>query len=76
MIVIFGLGPEKSEIKLDTIEKHCTNCNNRRNWIKAKNTLWFSLFFIPVFPVKISYTHHCPICNNGYKLSRKDWESA
>lgn len=76
MFVIFGLGPTKTQTKVDYSTTGCFHCNNTRNWIKTKQTLWFSLFFIPLIPVNTTYTHVCPICSNGNKISRQEFEKA
>ena len=75
MFVIFGIGHEKSQHIHDNKTTHCFRCKNSGYWIKSKNTLWFSLFFIPVFPVRTSYSYNCPICNNGYIISKAEWEA-
>lgn len=74
MFVIFGVGHEKIEEKIDLSASNCSNCNNQRNWIRKKKTLWFSLFFIPLFPIRTSYSHQCPVCNYGYEISKQKWE--
>ncbi len=74
MFVIFCLGPTKSVTKIDYKTSHCFHCNNSTNWIKRKETLWFSLFFIPIFPVNNSYSHICSICNSGNKITKQEFE--
>ncbi|MBC8486084.1 MAG: zinc-ribbon domain-containing protein [Bacteroidetes bacterium] len=75
ILVIFGFGHRTNkENQLRSIS-HCYHCNNDGRWILSKTTSWFTLFFIPVFPYKTEYLTYCPICKNGYKISREDYEN-
>jgi hypothetical protein len=74
MFVIFGLGHRtKKEFKLPE-SKHCDHCNNTSQWKLGREANWFTLFFIPVFPVKIEYWTVCPICRKGHRLTYHQFE--
>lgn len=74
MFVIFGFGDKKSEQHQLQKMEHCYHCNNTSHWLITKTTEHFSLFFLPVFPYKSSYFHHCSICNHGNKISKDEFE--
>lgn len=50
----------------------CTNCNNVSNWQLVKLTLWFSLFFIPIIPIKSEYYEVCPICGGEVRITKEE----
>ena len=74
MFVIFGLGhrTKKEFLLLERIL--CPNCNNTKQWKMGREAHWFTLFFIPVFPVKIEYWMVCPVCRKGKRLSYHQFE--
>jgi hypothetical protein len=75
MFFIFGwnkpqvteYGPVQQEV--------CKNCKNTDIWQLRKVDLYFSLFFIPVFPHDTQRFYHCPICNQGVSPTREDFEN-
>lgn len=40
----------------------------------TRSMVWFTLFFIPVFPYSIKYFLSCPICKYGLILDREQIE--
>lgn len=73
MFVIFGLDDSKPEITVSQQQNHCFRCNNTSNWHIAKHQTSFSLFFLPIFPVKTRYYYLCPICNHGDEISSEEY---
>ena len=69
MFVIFGFDESKPEIVVSNQEKFCDRCFNTNYWVLTKHQSQFSVFFIPLFPVKSKYYFSCPICNNGEKIT-------
>lgn len=68
MFFIFGWNHSKVK-NLGPVEQHsCTHCNNVEYWQLDKISRFFTLFFIPLFPLDTDYWYHCPICNLGTKL--------
>ena len=37
-------------------------------------TSWFTLFFIPLIPLKSEYFISCPICEYGFKIDKHEKE--
>jgi hypothetical protein len=60
--IIFGWGYTTTKNYGSTIPIKCTNCNNEVYYQFIKRTEWFTLFFIPIFPLKINDYLLCPIC--------------
>lgn len=75
MIFIFGAGHRTHKTHELRNATHCFHCNNTSRWILSKTTLWFSLFFIPVIPLKTEYAEFCPVCKQGKRLSRVEYEN-
>ena len=73
MFVIFGLAGSKPEITVSTEYLNCPNCHNQRFWNLIHERTNFSLFFMPVFPIKNKYFKACPICNYGQELSKEKY---
>lgn len=74
MFVIFGFGYKKSDDHQVSKSEHCFHCNNTSQWIASKSREYFSLFFIPVFPYKTTYSYRCPICNRGRKITADEFD--
>ncbi len=74
MFVILGLSGNKPEVTKSTEFLHCPNCYNQRFWNLIRERSNFSLFFIPVFPVKDMYYLACPICNYGNQLTKTEYK--
>ncbi|MCB2219145.1 MAG: zinc ribbon domain-containing protein [Bacteroidetes bacterium] len=75
MLIIFGVGHKTYNNRSFRDATYCFHCHNTSRWLLSKITTWFSLFFIPVIPVKTAYGELCPICKQGKKLSRVEYES-
>lgn len=74
MFVILGLSGSKPQITKSTHFLHCPNCYNQRFWNLIHERTNFSLFFLPVFPVKDKYYLACPLCNNGETLTKEEYK--
>lgn len=74
MFVIFGFGDKRVKQHQLSSTEHCFHCNNNSHWVVSKTTEHFSLFFLPVFPYKTSYFHHCSICNHGRKITAEQFD--
>lgn len=75
MFFIFGFGHQKRKGYGTTGQINCPNCNNKVAWKLEKVSHWFTLFFLPVFPYKTNYVAYCPICHNGRKMPREEFEN-
>lgn len=74
MFIIFGLDNKKIEEKQSYNMEHCFHCNNTRHWLAAKSADHVSLFFIPLIPVKTTYSYRCPICNQGRMITKEEYD--
>ena len=50
----------------------CNNCQKTYKKRYVKNTVWAHLDYIPLFPVKKTYSVMCPICGDGISLKSKE----
>ena len=75
MFVIFGIGDKRVKQHQLSDTEHCFHCNNTSHWFISKTVHNFSLFFMPVFPYKTKYFHHCPICNHGREITEGQFEA-
>ena len=73
MFVIAGLSGSKPEITKSNEYILCPHCNNQRFWNLIHERTNFSLFFLPVFPVKDKYYLSCPVCNYGNSLTKNEY---
>lgn len=53
---------------------HCEHCGTDSKWQFVNLWTWFTLFFIPIFPVWKSKMLICPACNYGVKINKKNKE--
>lgn len=51
---------------------HCNNCNADTKWELRVLWTWFTLFFIPIFPIYVERALVCPICEYGIKVTKKN----
>ena len=73
-MIIFGT--KGRSIKMDSGEFHCPNCNTKRTYNKKYVQDWFTLYFIPTFPVGGKNNEHieCEECSNIYHLDVIDYK--
>jgi len=67
-MIIFGT--KGRSIKTDSGKFHCPNCNTPRTYHKKFVQDWFTLYFIPTFPVGSKKNEHieCEECSSIYHL--------
>ena len=73
-MIIFGT--KGRSIKMDSGEFHCPNCNDNRVYNKKYVQDWFTLYFIPTFPVGGKKNEHieCEECSSIYHLDVIDYK--
>ena len=73
-MIIFGT--KGRSIKMDSGEFHCPNCNDNRVYNKKYVQDWFTLYFIPTFPVGSKKNEHieCEECSSIYHLDVIDYK--
>lgn len=67
-MIIFGWRSFVTNIGT-VFKKMCDHCHNEKDWVLTRVTRWFTLFFIPIFPVSWKYFFACPICKYGFTLN-------
>lgn len=55
--------------------KQCAHCGGEARHAIVRNFTWFTLFFIPLIPLWMSYTLVCPSCQTETKIKKKDIEN-
>ncbi|NNN22296.1 MAG: zinc-ribbon domain-containing protein [Acidimicrobiales bacterium] len=72
MLIIFGFRSKVSQIIVMVF--HCPSCNNQVANPLYRIRRYFTLFFLPVFPVSTKYTLVCTMCNSRRIISKADAE--
>lgn len=76
MFLIFGWGRKTVKDYGPTILTKCGNCNNNVFYKLVHVRVWFTLFFVPIFPYESKYILLCNTCSRGRELFDKDIEKA
>lgn len=72
MLIIWGTkGFEKTLGTLASVWK-CEHCQNESHYRVFRVRRWFTLFWIPIFPIGSKFFVTCPICNYGKKLKKAE----
>lgn len=75
MFVIYGWRNNIS-FNLGMAEKRkCGACSESGDWVLFKISDYFTLFFIPIFPIYKEYEMVCPFCQNKINIERRDVKS-
>lgn len=53
-------------------KEECEHCHRVYEKAFVKNTSWFYIDFIPLFPIRKRFLKICPICGDGVELKSKD----
>ena len=67
MFILFGLRSMVRTLAMATFL--CRTTNQAAAHRLSKITRWFTLFFIPVFPVSRRYVLTCAACGESYKVT-------
>ena len=73
MFVIWG--SRKTVKQFAASKESCDVCKSELVCY-VKVTTWFTLFFIPIFPVYIKYVRVCPVCSAEEKLPKTEFFAA
>ncbi|MFC2041043.1 zinc-ribbon domain-containing protein [Chloroflexota bacterium] len=74
MVIGWGRQTLKDEGGISLVK--CPNCGNLVEWRLVHKRVWFTLYFIPVFPYTNQHLLVCPVCNVGFKLSKEELAQA
>ncbi|RRD40337.1 zinc ribbon domain-containing protein [Leptotrichia sp. OH3620_COT-345] len=68
MIILFGTKTIYKDMGI-VGNYECSRCHNVSEWKFMEYRNWFTLFFIPVFPISRKHEYlQCPICNQAYTV--------
>lgn len=76
MFILFGWGHETRDNLGPTVQVKCPNCNNRTFWHLLNIKLWFTFFFIRLFPYESKHLLLCDVCSHGLELKGPQIEKA
>lgn len=71
---IYGWGHQMRKDFGPLFKRLCGHCHNEQYWNLLSVSVWFTIFFIPVFPYKFIRRIYCPVCNYGYELENEKFE--
>ena len=72
MIVLFGVS-DRTKLYGEVEKAACARCHNEVVRGIIKETSCFTLFFLPIVPLRTQYRLICPICGDAQGLSREDF---
>lgn len=72
MFIIWGTRGFEKDLGYTNVTCCYPHCNNVVNLIAKKIGRRFTLFWIPLFPIKLSYYILCPICRTGKLVSKNE----
>ena len=75
-MIIFGYRGGKRKDLGEALPVRCPRCNNATFYRYMTVTSWFSLFFIPVIPLKRRDYLVCPVCTRALELRKDQREMA
>ncbi|MEU9504844.1 zinc-ribbon domain-containing protein [Micromonospora sp. NPDC048170] len=72
MFFIFGLRTKVS--RSGVAQQVCRNCHNLAAQVITRRSTRFSLFFVPIIPIRTRYVQQCTFCGAQYDVSRSEAE--
>ena len=70
MTIIFGTKSKQKNLGI-VGNFECSRCNNVSEWSLMHTQQWFTLFWIPIFPISKKHEYmQCPICGQGYEVPK------
>ncbi|MFC0508215.1 zinc-ribbon domain-containing protein [Micromonospora costi] len=70
MFLIFGLRTRVDRTGVAHLV--CRNCGNRAAQVISRRSTRFTLFFIPLIPVRTRYVQQCTYCGAQYQITRAE----
>ncbi|MER5332946.1 zinc-ribbon domain-containing protein [Micromonospora sp. NPDC002717] len=70
MFFIFGLRTKVS--RSGVVRQVCRNCGNHAAQVITRRSTKFSLFFVPIIPVRTRYVQQCTFCGAQYDIAKSD----
>ncbi len=72
MFIIWGTRMMNKTLGYFNQAFQCGRCNNVSNYKLIRQRQWFTLFWIPIFPIGTKYFLGCPVCNYGQYINKKE----
>ncbi|GAA4192962.1 zinc-ribbon domain-containing protein [Streptosporangium oxazolinicum] len=69
-MLIFGLRTVAHRLGVVTLV--CRNCGNAAAQVLSRRVTKFSLFFVPLFPVRTRHEMQCTFCGASYTVSKDE----
>lgn len=67
-MIVFGTRNRKKSLSMGTF--HCPRCNAQRPYERVQYKQWFTLYFIPIFPLReIGEFVECSTCHTAFELA-------
>ncbi len=68
MFLIFGI--KRIRRRLATVLAMCGRCSTPAAQVVVRVGTWFSLFFIPLIPLRSKYVSTCTLCGESVKIDK------
>ena len=72
MFIVWGTRNTEKVLGHLQVSWECGHCGNVLHYKVVCRKTWFTIFWIPLFPVSIQHYVLCPICNYGKKVSKAE----
>mgnify|MGYP003623779300 CR=1 FL=1 len=72
MFIVWGTKGYDKDLGYTNLQGSCPNCGNEVTMIGKQIGKKFTLFWIPLFPIKSEQYVLCPICHAGSKGEKAD----
>ncbi|MDO3700997.1 zinc-ribbon domain-containing protein [Micromonospora sp. C28SCA-DRY-2] len=70
MFLIFGLRTKVT--RSGVVQQVCRNCGNHAAQVITRRSTKFSLFFIPIIPIRTRYLQQCSYCGAHYEVPKAE----
>ncbi|BCL15895.1 zinc-ribbon domain-containing protein [Micromonospora sagamiensis] len=70
MFLIFGL--RTSVRRSGVVAMVCPNCGNHAAQVITKRSTRFSVFFVPLIPIRTRYVRQCSFCGAEYVVPKHE----
>lgn len=72
MFIIFGDKTYTKKLGEYKFSGTCPNCHNTIMLQILKESTWFTLYWIPVIPLKFRWLKACPICGINAEITKEE----
>lgn len=75
MLIVWGTKVFTKKVGATPGSYECPHCHNVQPCQAIKQTTWFTLFWIPIFPIGVKRYVACPVCNYGRKVKKEEMQN-